>query len=168
MASRSTERLVCSPTRYGSRHDTGTATMNIRLIRTVVLRATWLVCTFFAALSMSTGACAAPPGKSAEPADKVYAIVTARVLPGKYRQFMKLMEEVEVDLGREHGVKLLASYQIEHGEVGEVVDIWEAPDYNSLARVFFADPELFTAEFGAIFGSINIKTAFLNPLKYRE
>ena len=142
--------------------------MKARFIQGLALGAAWIICALFWTLSTPTVANAETPKKTDAAAQKVYAIATIQLRPGKYREFMKLMAEEEVDLGKADGVRLLASYTIQHGQGGEVVDIWEAPDYNTLAKVFFANPEGLTAELGSSIASFSIKTAFLNPLKYRE
>jgi hypothetical protein len=142
--------------------------MTIRITQRVLTGATRLICALFITLSTATVANAETPMKTDAAVHKVYAIATIQLRAGKYREFLKLMADEEVNLGKADGVRLLASYTIQHGQGGEVVDIWEAPDYNTLAKVFFANPEGLTAELGSSIASFSIKTAFLNPLKYRE
>jgi len=109
-----------------------------------------------------------PRSVGAAPPAKIYAIVTVQLLPGKYDTFLKFMDAEEVDLGSADGVKLVDSYTIQIGDAGEIVDIWEARDYNALNKVFFENPEGLTAKLGTMFASFQIKTAIKNPLKYRK
>ncbi len=129
--------------------------------------ATRLICALCITLSTAMVANGDTPNKT-DAFHRVYAIATIQLRAGKYREFMKLMADEEVNLGKADGVRLLASYTIQNGQGGEVVDIWEAPDYNTLAKIFYANPEGLTAELGSSIASFSIKTAFLNPLKYRE
>jgi len=113
--------------------------------------------------AVSTAYSDSPPGGATpHPAklEPVYAIVTAKIRPGKYVEAMKYIKE-EQTLGRVH---LLYSYQIQFGDSNQIVDIWEAPDYGTLTAAFFPEAEIMHSAEGEIFEYFNIRTAIRNPV----
>jgi len=73
-------------------------------------------------------------------------LVAARIKlrAGMLPTFRSVIQE-ETKILEKYGMKLLGSYAVEVGPLNEVLDLWEAPDYDSL-RAAGADPDLVRAD----------------------
>lgn len=107
-----------------------------------------------------------PAPAAAKEAPKVYAIVKARIRPGKYEEAVAFIRREYRDVGALNtGVRMVKSYEFQFGaEAGEIMDIWEAPDYNTMMRVFSGGPKEPTVEEGELFSSLSVQTAKEIPL----
>lgn len=74
----------------------------------------------------------------------VYMQASIKLYAGKLPDFIALINELSPVLAR-HGIKLMGSYASIVGRLNTVVDWWEMPEPNALAKLM-AEPDL--AKFG--------------------